>query len=306
MTAGPDEMATALKALHRDLLEQLIDASAEPLLVARVDRPDWPVVLCNSAFAALSAEKPALERPLADVVEQMIGRELALEVSETVRAGQENTLPVELNKREYLLVLKPLAGEAPARYYAAYWRAVTGAAAAAADGEVHQALVRAKRRIRDLSRDDPVTGLLTEPAFREVLAHDWAVAARERSRLALVGFSLDEFEAYVEVFGRHASDSCLRRVAQAIRRCLRRASDVAARIATADGDLLVVLSHASDGAGVDDFAGRIATAVRELGLHHPRSKAARFVTVSSRTALADPHEEGAKADRFLARLLENP
>lgn len=293
-----------MKSLQRDILEQLIDAAAEPVLVARVDRPDWPVVLRNPAFAALAGEKPALDRPLADVVEQLIGRELTLEVSETVRAGQENTVPVLLNKREYLLVLKPLStsGEHQARYYAAYWRGA--AASGAGDGEMQQALIRAKRRIRDLSRDDPVTGLLTEPAFREVLAHDWAVAARERSRLALVGFSLDDFGAYVEVFGRHASDSCLRRVAQALRRCLRRASDVAACIKRPEGDRLVVLSHASEEAGVRQFAHRIATAVRELGLHHPRSKVARFVTVSSRIALADPHEEGSKADRFLDRVID--
>jgi diguanylate cyclase (GGDEF)-like protein len=293
-----------LKSLRHEILEQLIDASAEPVVVARVDRPDWPVVLRNAAFAALSGEKPALDRPLADVVEQLIGRELALEVSETVRAGHENTVPVELNKREYLLVLKPLGGSDDARYYAAYWRGIAGGSAAP-NGEMRQALIRAKRRIRDLSRDDPVTGLLAEGAFREVLAHDWAVAAREKSHLALIGFALDDFDSYVDVFGRHASDSSLRRVAQAIRRCLRRASDVAARMTTPRGDLLIVLSHASEEAGVNEFAGRIATAVRELGLHHPRSRVSRFVTVSSRVAVADPHKEGPKADRFLKRFLES-
>jgi diguanylate cyclase (GGDEF)-like protein len=308
MNAGAESKAATdgtVKPLHRDILEQLLAASAEPTLVARVDRPHWPVMLANPAFTALAGNRPALERPLADVVEQLIGRDLALEVSETVRAGQENTIPIELNKREFLLVLMPLAiaAEPQARFYAAFWRNVAGTAVPQADAEMHQALLRAKRRIRDLSRDDPVTGLLTEAAFREVLAHDWAVAARERSRLALVGFSLNDFDAYVEVFGRHASDSCLRRVAQAIRRCLRRASDVAARIRTADGDLLVVLSHASEEGGVDDFATRIAAAVRELGLHHPRSKTSRFVTVSSRTAVADAHAEGARPERFLERML---
>jgi diguanylate cyclase (GGDEF)-like protein len=292
-----------VKPLHRDILEQLIDSAAEPVLVARVDRPDWPVVLCNAAFVALAGEKPALDRPFADVIEQMIGRELALEVSETVRANQENTIPVELNKRELLLVLKPLspAGDSSAKFYVAYWRGVGGAAAV--DEDMHQALVKARRRVRDLSRDDPVTGLLTEAAFREVLAHDWAVAAREQSCLALVSFSLDDFDTYVEVFGRHASDSCLRRVAQAIRRCLKRASDVAARIATEEGHLLVVLSHASEEAGVQEFADRIAGAVRELGLHHPRSKVSRFVTVTSRTAIADAQKEGLKAEKFLQQVL---
>ena len=36
--------------------------------------------------------------------------------------------------------------------------------------------------LRDLVRDDPVTGLMNTTAFREVLEHDWAVAAREELR----------------------------------------------------------------------------------------------------------------------------
>ena len=60
---------------------------------------------------------------------------------------------------------------------------------------------------RDLSRDDPVTGPLNGRTFREVLDHDWAVAAREKSQLSIVAFTLDDFDAYVEVFGRHAADS---------------------------------------------------------------------------------------------------
>jgi diguanylate cyclase (GGDEF)-like protein len=269
-----------MKPLQRELLERLIEASAEPVLTASTERPDWPVVLCNPAFERLHGEKPVLERPLADVVETLLGRELALEVSETIRSRQETSIPVLLNKREYLLVLRPVSIDSSGQYYALYWRSGHGSDPGAANEDIHHALLRAKRRIRDLSRDDPVTGLLNEPAFREVLEHDWAVAAREKSSLALISFTLDYFDAYLEVFGRHATDSCLRRVAQAIRRCMRRASDVAVRITTIDGDALVVLSHASDEAGVMEFAERISGAVRELGLHHPRSKAARFVTVS--------------------------
>lgn len=182
-------MSAALRTVQPEVLEQLVQGLAEPVVVARVDRPDWPVVLSNGAFATLSGNKPAAGRPLADVMEQLIGRELALEVSETVRSGHENALPVELARREYLLVLKPLTlpGDNRARYFAGYWRRVPAGPAAATDAELQQALIRARRRLRDLSRDDPVTGLLTEAAFSEVLAHDWAVAAREKSRLALIG-----------------------------------------------------------------------------------------------------------------------
>ena len=286
-----------------DVLEQLIEGSAEPVFLARIDHPDWPVVLSNAAFGSLSGYAPVVNKPLADVVEQLVGRDLALEISETIRGGHETTIAVELGTREYLLVLRPLRSSADgAQFYAAYWRGTAGGSLAV-DTEMQQALLKAKRRIRDLSRDDPVTGLLNAATFREVLAHDWAVASREKSSLALVAFTLDDFPAYLAVFGRHASDSCLRRVAQTIRRYLRRASDVAARIETDDGSCLVVLSHSSDDSGVAEFAAKISAAVRELGLHHPRSRKEKFVTVSYRTNVMAAGETGTSVEKFLASVV---
>lgn len=289
-----------MKSVQKNILEQVIAATAEPLVVFRIDQPDWPVVLSNPAFATL-AEGDMTRRPFADVIEKLAGRELAMAVSETVRSQLETTFPMESNGREYLLVLKPLSlpDEEVTRFYVAYWRLGAGVGSAG-DVEQHQALLKAKRRIRDLSRDDPVTGLLNARAFEEVFEHDWAVAARDNSKLSVVAFTLDEFDAYTGVFGRHAADSCLRKVGQAIRRRLRRASDVAART---DANRFVVLSHAADEDGVREFAGRISTAVRELGLHHPRSQVSKFVTVSFDMSVANVSEEKCDAREFLARLL---
>jgi diguanylate cyclase (GGDEF)-like protein len=287
-----------MTSVHPKILEQVIAETAEPVVIVRVDQSEWPVVLRNRSFEALTSEE-ALGQPFADVIEHMIGRELALEISEAVRSRQETSFPVEQAGREFLLSLKPLEipGDDGASFCAAIWRS---GAAGTSDGDVQHALLKAKRRIRDLARDDSVTGLLNDRAFREVLEHDWAVAAREKSTLAIVVFVLDDFDAYVDVFGRHASDSCLRRVGQAIRRCLRRASDVVARI---ERQKLVVLSHASGEQGVIDFATRISTAVRELGLHHPRSTVGRFVTVSYQVGVAYPGEEPQSASEFFDSLL---
>ncbi len=291
-----------MTSLKREILQQLIAGSAEPMLVARIDRPDWPVVHFNTAFATIAGKDDAVGRPFADVVEEMIGRELALEVSESARAGEETTLRVEAGGRDFLLALKPLSlgDDSDERYCAAYWRGSSADGSNAASGEAQQVLLKAKRRIRDLTRDDPVTGLLNAASFEEVLAHDWAVASREKSRLALVAFKLQDFDEYRAVFGKHATESCQRRVAQAIRRCLRRASDVAAR----HGDQLVVLSHASDEQGINEFAERIARAVRELGLHHPRSSSAKFVTVQYTIAVRTADESEVSAADFLAGVLK--
>lgn len=287
-------------SIDREVLERVIAASAEPLFIVRVDHSEWPVVLSNPAFDAISGDD-TLDKPFADVIEQLVGRELAIEIAECVRGQQETSFPVELGSREYLLVLKPVEPGASSdeRYYLAFWRNGAGGGAVASS-DMHHALLKAKRRIRDLSRNDPVTGLMNANAFREVLQHDWAVASREKSTLALVLFTLDDFEAYVDVFGRHAADSCLRRVGQAVRRCLRRASDVVGKL---DGAKLIVLSHASDEAGVRAFAARISGAVRELGLHHPRSSVGRFVTVSFRVSATSGGGKQS-ADEFLDALID--
>ncbi len=289
-----------MKPVNRKILEQVLAGTTEPLLVVRIDQPDWPVVLSNPAFGSISSDD-VLNKPFADVVEELGGRDLALEVSESIRSQQETSFPVEANSREYLLVLKPLHlnEDDNACCYAAYWR--SGTSASTANGaDMHHALLKAKRQIRDLSRDDPVTGLLNDRAFRDVFEHDWAVASREKTRMSLVTFRLDDFDAYIEVFGRHASDSCLRRVGQAIRRCLKRASDVVAR---PNGACFVALSHASEEDGVREFAARISTAVRELGLHHPRSSSSKFITVTFDVTVADAANEKRSAAVFLDELL---
>jgi len=288
-------------SLSREILEKVVQASAEPLLIARMDHPEWPVVFSNTAFESIGGTD-VRGKPFADVVEQLVGRDLAVEIAESLRSQQETSFSLELSGRDYLLALRPLqtGTDSVPQFYVAFWRSA-GTGGAVAGSEMHHELMKAKRRIRDLARADPVTGLLNEQAFFEVLEHDWAVAAREKSSLSVVAFTLDEFNAYVDVFGRHAADSCIRRVAQAVRRCLRRASDVVGRL---DRGEIVVLSHASDEANVREFASRISSGVRELGLHHPRSSVSKFVTVSFEVGISANAGAGLSARNFLRSLLE--
>lgn len=291
-----------MKSVSRKILQQVVQASAEPLLIVRVDHPDWPVVLSNAAFESIAGSN-VQQQPFADVIEQLVGRELAVEVSESLRLQQDTSIPVELGGKEYLLALRPLgvADHDEYKFYAVFWRKAAGSSAVAGSG-LHQELLKAKRRIRDMSRNDTATGLLNERTFYEVLEHDWAVAAREKSSLSVVVFSLDEFDAYVDVFGQHAANNCLRRVGQAIRRCLRRASDVVAKMGDSS---IAVVSHASDEANVREFAGRISIAVRDLGIHHPRSSQSKFVTVSFVVGVSANADVDSSARDFAQALLSS-
>ncbi len=296
-----------MESLRRQVFEQLLDAFDEPVLVANISQLDWPVVFCNPALEVTSGlSSSALKaQSLADIIEQITSREVALEASQAVRARRETSIPVQIDRSEFMLILKPLRTklDAEAIYYAAFLRRTRGGVSGSkgsGDEIIHQALAKARHRIGDLSREDPISGLLNAKAFREVFAHDWAVAAREQCSLTLICFTLQDFDGYLTVFGRHAADTCFRRVSQTIKRYLRRASDVAARI---DDDKVIVLSHATVETGAMEFAENIAEAIRELGIHHPRSSVGRFMTVRHKVAAQQANKELASSEKFIQEML---
>ncbi len=129
---------------------------------------------------------------------------------------------------------------------------------------------------------NPGTG---RAAMEKILCRDWAQARRDRQRLNVVVFRVDEIEAYREVFGRHAAEACLRKIGHVINNALRRAADYCARIGT---DRFAILVQGSDESKVVAFAGRIAGRVRDLAIHHPRSSTGRYVGVSFAVASAVP------------------
>ncbi|MGI9309444.1 MAG: diguanylate cyclase domain-containing protein, partial [Gammaproteobacteria bacterium] len=154
------------------------------------------------------------------------------------------------------------------------------------DGDsLQEVLHDATARLRQLDGCDRSTGILTRRAFDELAHRDWVIARREQQSLAMIVFRLDAFADYEDVFGRHAAESCLRKVAHAITGSLRRAGDLAARYSD---DQFVALVGNIDEASAASLAQRVADKVRELSIHHPRSPASRFVTVSYGAAVEVP------------------
>lgn len=139
------------------------------------------------------------------------------------------------------------------------------------------ALRDAQVRLRQLDWNDGVTGLLSRKAFTQLVQRDWLIARRDEQRITVVVFQVEAFEKYRELYGKHAADSCIRKITHAITGALRRAGDVAGRISD---DRFGVLIGGAESDKATEFARQIARKVRELAIHHPRSQVARFVTVS--------------------------
>jgi diguanylate cyclase (GGDEF)-like protein len=266
------------------LLEALADCG-EPLLLVHLNVPDWPIVFSNRAFDMLSPEI-APNEALGSALDTLFGRETAVEVSDAVHSRTGLKFAVQLKGRECLLDLQFPGGD-ESSICALYFRGVN--VVPLADADPQKALLRAKRKLKDLSREDLATGLLNKRAFHDVFTHDWAVANRENTALSLIVVQLDDVGIYLTTFGPHALDSCLRRVGQCLRRKLRRASDLMAH--TGNGQF-VILSHASDEPGVSDFATKLTADIRALGIHHPKSSVAKFVTASCRVVVVTPSGAG--------------
>ena len=71
------------------------------------------------------------------------------------------------------------------------------------------------------------------------MKRDWSVAQREKRSIAVFSIDIDALDLYNATFGRAAGDSTIRRVAHVVSGCLRRSSDVAARI---DGGSLMAFA----------------------------------------------------------------
>jgi diguanylate cyclase (GGDEF)-like protein len=137
-------------------------------------------------------------------------------------------------------------------------------------------------------RDDRLTGLFTLPYLEELLKRDWAVAQREKRSIAIFAIDIDALDLYNTTFGRAAGDSTIRRVAHVVSGCLRRSTDVTARI---DGGSLIAFAPGLTQEGALRLGQLMAERVRELRIHHPRSAVLRYISVSVGVCTAVPQGE---------------
>jgi len=269
--------SNSLKKLNRHILRQALDAAAAPALIVDAQHRDRPVVYANAAFGRAIGLHP----------HELIGRPVDSLADTAFDPASPEPWRPRSSRGPVALRPAPLYDQ-PGR--AGYWLLTSeatppqelqpaggspGAAGAAATG-VFMATDAWSRSARD-ERADPTTGIPGRAALQEVLMRDWQVARRDQRRLSVIVFRVDALESYHQLFGRHATDACLKKIAHAITNCLQRAADYCARVGH---DRFAVLIAGADEPAVASFAERIAQRVRDLAIHHPRSQLARYVTVS--------------------------
>ena len=170
------------------------------------------------------------------------------------------------------------------------------------------ALQEANQELHRLATLDGLTQIANRRRFDECLNLAWHICVREQVPLSLLLCDVDFFKLYNDAKGHPAGDECLQQVAQALKRSIKRAADLAARYG---GEEFAVILPNTNGKGALRVAEIIQLSIRTLAIVHPKSPISEYVTLSVGVACTVPcHESSpekllAATDRALYQAKES-
>ncbi len=279
-------------ALHR----LVSDSSPVGIVLVDAREPQMPAVYVNEAYCALTgyAAQEILGKNLRFLQGQDRDQDARQRLRESLALAQSHRALLRNYRKDGSLfwnemsIVPIVEGEGPPTHFAGFHR--DAGERLRMDPRARDTLSGAHQPTAFAIRDDRLTGLYTQGYLEELLKRDWAIAQREKRSIAVFNVDIDALDLYNTTFGRAAGDSAIRRVAHCIAGCLRRASDVTARL---DGGNLLAFAPGIDREHALGVANTMVERVRELRIHHPRCAVLRYVTVSAGVAAWVP----ANADR---------
>ena len=131
--------------------------------------------------------------------------------------------------------------------------------------------------LEKLSMYDGLTNIRNRRYFDETFEKTFSEIKRDKKSLAVLMIDIDFFKPYNDNYGHGQGDETLRKVAKALEKTIKRASDFVARYG---GEEFVILLKDINKDGVEAVANNLLNAVRELKITHEFSKIENYVTVS--------------------------
>ena len=145
------------------------------------------------------------------------------------------------------------------------------------DGErIEKNLRKAQRSLEQIATHDSLTGLANRRLFERSLEIEFARGSRQSSPVSLIMLDIDFFKRYNDAYGHVAGDHCLTQVAQVLKSCCQRKSDLAVRYG---GEEFAVLLPDTDINGALAIAGQIRRSVMDKHITHSGSPTG-YLTVS--------------------------
>ncbi len=154
--------------------------------------------------------------------------------------------------------------------------------------ELYHKLELANQKLEKLAVIDGLTGIANRRKFDDYIQSEWLRSAREKAPLSLILCDIDHFKLYNDTYGHQAGDRCLRDVAQAIKKVVKRPADLAARYG---GEELAVILPNTTPEGAKQLAHQICLQVQSLHIPHIVSPVDLYVTLSLGVAGCIPNHQ---------------
>jgi len=127
-------------------------------------------------------------------------------------------------------------------------------------------LEEANKRLRTLSRTDPLTGLANRRVFDERLSAEYAQSTRHHRPLAVILLDIDDFKMRNDTYGHDVGDDTLKKIAHLLADSMRE-SDVVVRYG---GEEFVLLLPETDEIQAVQAGQRILARIREAEFGHQK------------------------------------
>jgi len=164
----------------------------------------------------------------------------------------------------------------------------------------HMDLKLKSNKLEEISMCDSLTGVSNRRFFNETFEKKHKEILRDKRSLALIMIDVDFFKLYNDNYGHWQGDECLTKVAQTLRKNLKRPTDTVSRYG---GEEFVVLLKDIDKEGAKKVAKTLIDAVANLKIAHKYSTAADIVTISAGIAIKESHEDISKEE--LLKMADN-
>ena len=150
--------------------------------------------------------------------------------------------------------------------------------------------------LEKLSMYDGLTNIRNRRFFDETFEKTFSEIKRDKKSLAVLMIDIDFFKPYNDNYGHGQGDETLRKVAKALEKTIKRASDFVARYG---GEEFVILLKDINKDGVEAVANNLLNAIRELKITHEFSKIENYVTISIGASFYNSNSDVTKLELLL-------
>lgn len=160
------------------------------------------------------------------------------------------------------------------------------------DAKRRTELLENNERLRQQSVLDPLTGLFNRTQFGADMKSAWQEASAHAEPVSMLLLDVDFFKRYNDNYGHPAGDVCLKRVAEVLATQARLHQACAARLGGEEFGLLLPGRSLED---AELIGQQICQAMRDAGIEHRSSNAAKCVTLSVGAARVWPSQGARKS-----------